>query len=738
MADVKRTVRRRVWQTILLGTAVVLMLFSINNAYPSLLARAELQLFDLRLRALRRPKPLDIVAIVAIDDKSIHDLGEWPWPRSVMARLVMALKDYKVKAIGFDVAFSESDAYDLQRDDISRRLRVTGMAEDQSRVIVGPQNDRLFADALRSEGSAVMGFPFESHSLARNNERYSGAGFAKKIEAPPPVEYGLVRGERSAPLVPVATGYLPDIPIIREAARATAYFDINSDPDSVIRTQMMVIGFGGHFYLPLPLAMVVLYRGSPLTSLQLDRGGVVKLAIGGEDIPVDELGQMLIKFRGPANTFPYYSASDVIEHRVPAPKLAGRLVLIGVTGHGLGDRVSTPLDASSPGVEVQANVIDNLIAGDFIHRSIVSEAVAKILACFLGLAVTFAVAFLSEQRSALAAALLAAGYVAFTYLAFVYSGLVLDMIFPLLMLGTTYTGLAAYRYATEGAEKRHLRQAFEHYLHPQVIESLVDRPDMVKLGGELRHLSVLFADIVNYTARAEREKPEDLVALLNVYLTTMTDLIMNSGGVVDKIRGDGLMAFWGAPNQVPNSSRLAIDCALSMLDELRLLKNRDQRFADIDIGIGIASGEAVVGNFGGERRFDYSAIGDTVNLAARFEGLTRQVKAHLLITKQTFSEADGSYIAREVGLVRVKGKKEAVAMIEVVGRRGSDIDSGFCDRFAQAVGLARDGQARQACHNFEQLLKERPDDQVTRMYLEQLRSTADGTDREFVFQFDTK
>jgi len=738
MADVNRTHRRRVWQTIVLGTAIVLTLFSINNAYPSLLARAELQLFDLRLRALRRPKPLDIVAIVAVDDKSIHDLGEWPWPRSVMGELVMALKDYKVKAIGFDVAFSESDAYDLQRADIARRLRVTGISEDESRVIVGRRNDRLFADALRSEGAAVMGFPFESHSLARNNERYSDAGFAKKIEAPPPIEYGLVRGEKGAPLIPVATGYLPDIPIIREASRATAYFDINSDPDAVIRTQMMVIEFGGHYYLPLPLAMVGLYRGSPLTSLQLDNHGVVKLAIGGENVPVDELGQMLIKFRGPANTFHYYSASDVIAHRVPDSKLAGKLVLIGVTGHGLGDRVSTPLDASFPGVEVQANVIDNLIAGDFIHRSIVSEAVAKILACFLGLAVTFAVAFLSEQRSALAAALLAAGYVAFTYLAFVHSGLVLDMILPLLMLGVTYTGLAAYRYATEGAEKRHLRHAFEHYLHPQVIESLVDKPGTVKLGGELRHLSILFADIVNYTARAEREKPEDLVALLNVYLTAMTDLIMNSGGVVDKIRGDGVMAFWGAPVQVPNPSRLAIDCALAMLDELQSLKNRDQRFADIDIGIGIATGEAVVGNFGGERRFDYSAIGDTVNLAARFESLTRRLKAHLLVTKQTFSEADGPYVARNVGFVKVKGKTEPVTMIEVVGRRDSDVDPGFCDRFEEALVLVRDGQAHQACRNFEQLLKERPDDYVVRMYLERLLSPAAGTDREFVFEFDTK
>jgi adenylate cyclase len=198
------------------------------------------------------------------------------------------------------------------------------------------------------------------------------------------------------------------------------------------------------------------------------------------------------------------------------------------------------------------------------------------------------------------------------------------------------------------------------------------------------------------------------------------------------------MAFWGAPAEVSNPSRLAIDCALAMLDELTSLKNRDPRFADIDIGIGIATGEAVVGNFGGERRFDYSAIGDTVNLAARFEGLTRHFKAHLLVTRQTFAEANGLYVARDVGFVRVKGKSEAVGMIEVLGRQGSGIDTGFCDRFAEAMILVRDGQARQACNNFEQLLKERPDDHVARMYLERLRSAADGTEHEVVFEFDTK
>ena len=259
----------------------------------------------------------------------------------------------------------------------------------------------------------------------------------------------------------------------------------------------------------------------------------------------------------------------------------------------------------------------------------------------------------------------------------------------------------------------------------------------MKLGGEVRHLSILFADIVNYTARAERENPEYPVALLNAYLTKMTDLIMEGGGVVDKIRGDGIMAFWGAPITVPNPSRLAVDCALAMLEELHSLRSHDARFIDIDIGIGVATGEEVVGNFGGERRFDYSAIGDTVNLASRFESLTRQIKAHLLVTEATFIEANGPYIAREVGLVKVKGKSHAVKMIEIAGCMGDGIDPGFYDSFALAVMLVRKAKTHEARSVLEKLLKERPSDHITQMYLERLHSLSGELEKEeHIFEFE--
>jgi CHASE2 domain len=239
--------RKRSVRTLMAGPAIIAAALAINASYPSLLNRIELQLFDLRLRSQHRPKPAGIVAIAAIDDPSLKKLGEWPWPRAVIAKLIAALNDYRVRAIGLDIVFSEPDAYDSEREDILARLGALNPSAAPSRLAVGPSNDATLAAALRAEGDTVVGFPFESHNLADYNQRYSHAGFVGAILPPAPMEYGMVRSAPgSHPDLPTAFAYLPDIAKIREAARGSAYFDITSDSDAVIRTQMMVIRFNGN------------------------------------------------------------------------------------------------------------------------------------------------------------------------------------------------------------------------------------------------------------------------------------------------------------------------------------------------------------------------------------------------------------------------------------------------------------------------------------------------------------
>jgi adenylate cyclase len=306
------------------------------------------------------------------------------------------------------------------------------------------------------------------------------------------------------------------------------------------------------------------------------------------------------------------------------------------------------------------------------------------------------------------------------------------------MLLSTYLVVAGFRYYEENKEKRFLRHAFEHYLHPSVIASVLDHPESLKLGGERRIVSILFADLVNYTGLSERTDAVALVTMLNDYMTKMTDTILLSGGVVDKIRGDGIMAFWGAPNDVPNHAQAAIDVALTMLTELRKLNATDPRFKGVDVGIGIATGEAIAGNFGGANRFDYSVIGDVVNLASRLEELTRKFKSHLLVSRETVMRAvGGNYIKRDIGQVRVKGKHNAVAVVEVAGQANDGVDPELYNRFAHLTELLQEGKADEARDELSNLQHQNPTDGVIRMYVEKFAELKE-LPREMLFEFDTK
>ncbi len=703
---------------------MVAALFVLNVHYPSLLALAELKAFDLRMYARGTRKPQGTVVIVAIDDKSISELGRWPWPRTVLAQLADALKNYKVAVVGFDMVFSERDDVDLERESLLAALNKAGLPTDKLQAAAGISNDQVFAQAIKNQGTTFVGYPLQVIDPYFPSTRIDPE-FVTKPETPAPLSYSLVRIDPGpiSPVVPEAIAYLPNLPLINAAARGTGYFNTPTDADAVFRSEMMVIRFGKRYCEPLILAVTSAYAGDALTSLHLVNFGVASVRIGPVDLPVDEQGRMLVNFRGPAHTFHYYSVSDVIKHRVPEQELAGKIVLVGASALGVGDRWSTPMGANFPGVEIHANAIDNILTGDFIEKSDVTQGLERWCAALMGVAVTVGVAFLSPLWSFAVGAALIVSYFSFAQYLLVKDGLLLGVLFPIATTFSTYAGLAGYKYVTEGHAKNRLRHAFEHYLHPAVIEGLVQDPDKLKLGGERRHMSILFADIVGFTSRSERTPPEELVALLNTYMTAMIDTIMRSGGVVDKLMGDGIMAFWGAPADIPNPARVSIECALDMLGELDKLRKTDPRFADVDIGIGIATGDAIVGNFGGKQRFDYSAIGDTVNLASRIEGLTRHFKVHLLVNHQTLEEAADGFINRNLGMVKVKGKTQAVQIDEIAGRRGGAVEPAFYDEFAAALTALQKGSAHQALAELEELAKRKPEDWPVQIYLERLHTS---------------
>ncbi|MGD0289887.1 MAG: adenylate/guanylate cyclase domain-containing protein [Candidatus Binataceae bacterium] len=734
-----KTVHKQFWKsplvTVAIGLAVVAAITYFNRS--GRLEPIELSASDrLIYRAGATQAPSGAVVIARIDDKSIAELGRWPWGRDVEARLVHALMEYHAAVVGFDVMMPERDSADIQREQISKELKLNGHGDDAVHRMLAQSNDAQLADAIRAQGSTYLGYTFSALEIEKIKSQ-DLVGYRTTFLEPRPVFFNTItKAAGSHDTAINADAYLPPIPVLNSSARGIAYVNIDLNADGEARSYPSVVRFNQHYCVPLFLALVDAYAHHAPLGLHFDADGIASIGVGGSQIPVDELGRMTVHFRGPSGTIPWFSISDIINHRVAPEALKDRIVLVGMTAHALGDRFVTPVGADFPGVEIQANATDNVLVGDFLLHDGPLWDMEQWAGVLIGIAISFVAAYMTAIYGATIAVILGAGYFLYAIHLLNADGQILGFVFPLLVLVLTYIFVMSWRYFAEGAEKRHLRRVFEHYLDPDVIASVLDNPTGLKLGGERRHLSILFSDIVNFTSRAERTEPEPLVALLNTYMTVMTNLILESGGVVDKLMGDGIMAFWGAPIAIGNPAREAIKCALRMMEELGALTKSDERFADIKIGIGICTGDAIVGNFGGEERFDYSVIGDTVNLASRLEGLTRPFKVGILANRATLEEAGGGFITREIGLVKVKGKDVLVPVVEIVALEGDGVDPAYYERFASAIAMLRKGASPEA--ELRSLLQDRPDDQVIRMCLERLHPSAGRPPNEMIFEFDTK
>ena len=709
-----------------MGLAALFLTFLGISGCPSVFKRFELQVQDLQLYVYGRrvPKPSGKVVIAAIDDYSIDDseLGRFPWPRRVEADLITALTDYyHASVIGLDLILTESD-------------RGTSTDEHGQNVT----NDALLAEAMRRHGNVYVGLQFAS-SRQRQATLDHPDHFTKTIAMPAPLTFSRVDMDPdAAPLSDSDDEYKPPVPIINSAARGSGFVNIEPDPDDIYRTVLLVKTLDHMYFAPLNLLLVSAYMQQPL-ELHLAQYGVAYISVGNKiDIPVDETGHMLIHFRGPSGTFPTYSIAKILKHQYPRGLLDGKIVMVGATATGLGDKPAVPAYSDLYGVEIHANIIDNILQGDFTRRSQATgfeELVASIL---LGLGAIAAASLLQGIWAIVSVLPLAAGYILYAQHRLDEDQILLGLLVPMASVAVPYLVLVAYRYIGEQAEKSRVRSAFERLVDPSVVKTALDAPTGLKLGGQLRHASILFADIVNFTSRSETTPPETLAELINTFLGAMTDVIDHSGGVVDKFIGDEVMVYWLWRDDGPNAAKAAIDCGLGMLAALERLRRTDPRFADLHIGVGVHDGQAVAGNFGGASRFNFSLIGDAVNFASRLQGLARHFKVKMLVSRQAYDAAHGDYVARPIGLVRVKGKTERLPIVEVAGHANDGVDPAFCRRFSKAVACLQSGEAGTARETLRELHKERPDDYVTELCLAKLESPDAGEIRELVFEFETK
>jgi adenylate cyclase len=626
---------KRTGITIALIVAVTLsLLHSMNVKFFEIL---ESKTLDLQF-ALRGPiKPGPETVIATIDEKSIKNLGRFPWPRSTWGRVVDRLTEEGAKVIVFDVFFTEPET---------------------------AASDDLFQRAIMRSGRVVLPVVFDFTEAG-----YRESGFTdQKIDFLIPSAYMAMKNTDTPFAVPKAKMCLPTLLRFSAYAKALAHINMNPDIDGTLRWEMLAVEYQDDYYAPIGLQAARLYRGVPLEKMALDFAGSVQM--GETTIPTDAFGRMLINYRGPNKTFPMYSISDLLDRNLPAGMFKDKIVLIGATAIGIYDLRVTPYSPNMAGIEKHASVVDNILKGDFLRRAPdLDIPLIFIFTLLLGILIPR----LGARSGAAVFIVLFAVFSGFVYYLFIARGIWFSWIYPASALFFGYTSQTAYRFFTEERRARDIRKMFSSYVSKRIVDELIRDPNKAKLGGDRKEITVLFSDIRGFTNFSEKHEPEDVVSLLNEYLGAMTNIIFEHDGTLDKFVGDAIMALWGAPVGQPDHAERACRCSLAMIKKLKELQAKwtaEGKYA-IDIGIGINTGDMVVGNMGAEgKKMDYTVIGDNVNLGARLEGLTRKYNNHIIISEFTYEKVKNIVTVNELGSVTVKGKENPVVIYDLVGLQG--------------------------------------------------------------------
>ncbi|MBF0284056.1 MAG: adenylate/guanylate cyclase domain-containing protein [Magnetococcales bacterium] len=665
----------RRWMRPLLSGVAAAGIYAVHLASPHLpvLQTLENLTYDLRVRLTAPNTPDSRVVIVDIDEKSLAELGRWPWERHVLAKLVETLFDhYRIAALGFDVVFVEPDKSSgletldrLAREELKEIPRFREAVE---RLRPGLERDRLFAESLRGK-AVVLGYYFTT------GEPDAASGPVRMGTLPSPLLTLEELGQKRLS-VPRVTGHGANLAILQENAAAGGFFDTPlKDHDGIFRRMPLLQEFNGGLYPALSLSMVRLTLGEPPLTFRLAAPahadappGLEALEIGPVRLPVDGSGAVYLPFRGPQGSFPYLSAADVLHRRVDPALLKEAMVLVGATSPGLMDLRATPVQSVYPGVEVHANLISGMLDGTIRHQPAFVLLHDAAMALGLGLLMTLLLPRLGPLAALLFSATLVAAVIGFNLYAWQRLNLVLPLAFPLEMAVGLFMFHTIHGHFVESRGKQRIAQLFGQYVPPALVDEMSRSGQAFSVGGESREMTVLFSDIRGFTTLSESLPPSELTQLINLFLTALTEEIYKARGTVDKYMGDAVMAFWGAPMDDPDHARHALQAGLAMQQATRRLKDEFQArgWPPLEVGIGLNSGMMNVGNMGSQYRMAYTVLGDAVNLGSRLEGLTKQYGVKMIVGQRT-RELVPEMAFRELDRVRVKGKEQVVAIHEPVG-----------------------------------------------------------------------
>ncbi len=636
-----------------------LLFWRVTDPLP--LQELRLRVFDIFQVIKPRIATLRPVVIVDIDEASLRKLGQWPWPRTRVADLITSLTKLGAAAVAFDVVFSEPDRLSpALAADLYRNLD----EETRNKLRALPSNDQVMAEAIKQSARVVLG--------------ETGLPTVQPLSdaQPLPVGVGSVGGDPKS-FMPSYPGLLQNVPVLENAAAGRGLFTVLPESDGIVRRVPMVMQAQGKIMPSLSFEMLRVATGNSTILVRMDSAGIKSVALPGFEVPTDRNGRLWVHF-ALHDMARYVSAVDVLEGRVPADRFSRRLVIIGTSAAGLLDLKTTPNHPAMPGVEIHAQVLESILSNSMLSQpwyAVVSELGAALL---LGVTIIVLAPILGPMILLLFGATFIALLVGTSWYLFTEQKLLIDFTFPLLSSLLIYLTLVFTNFVKEQAQRRQIRSAFGQYLSPALVEQLAQSPEKLVLGGEARDMTIMFSDVRGFTTISEiyKDDPQGLTALMNSFLTPLTNAIIDRKGTIDKYMGDAIMAFWNAPLYDPTHELNACEAALDMLERVERL-NREREaaakangtlFIPINIGVGINTGRCVVGNMGSDLRFDYSVLGDSVNLASRLEGQCKSYGLPIIIGSKTASAAKDKFALLELDFIAVKGKKEPEVVYSIVGR----------------------------------------------------------------------
>lgn len=692
----------------------------------------ELKTIDLRFQArgIRAPDPS--IAIVSIDEKSIDKEGKWIWPRKKMAELITSISDAGARVIVLDICFVDPDNTALENlEDISKKIKSleiinTELNEYIKELTLASDNDQLLAAAIRnSKADVVLGYFFQMNADdAAHVEETLIRSQTSSIQSScfQSVQYASEQAFNTLfiqAVIPKA-----NIPDIAAATPYSGYFNMMPDKDGVIRWIPGILKFRDVLYAHMSLKALAAFLDSPLDVLVADHG-VDGLQVGDITVPTDELGRIMINFRGGTKTFPHISATDILNGRVPSSRMKDKLVIIGVTAVGIYDLRVTPFDNVFPGVEVHANLIDSILSRDFLYQP-AWAAVFDVMAILVaGLLLGGILPRVKVVPGAIAAIIVLCGYIYICYYLFSAKGIVLNIVYPTVVTIFVYISISAYRYLVEEGHKRFIKNAFSTYLSPTVVEQLCESPEKLVLGGEKREITAFFSDVEGFTSISEKLTPEDLVDLLNEFLTEMTDILLAYSGTVDKFEGDAIIAMFGAPLAIDRHQEAACMVCIEMQKRLSVLRKKwlAEKNLTIRMRIGLCSGPAVVGNMGSKNRMDYTMMGDTVNTAARLEGVNKVYGTYTMISETTYNGVKDRFVTRELDAINVVGKAVPVKIYQLIGHK-DNVDRKMMqviDAYGKGLEAYRNREWDPAIDLFNKAIEAVSDDSPSRVMIDRCR-----------------